>query len=77
MLLNSALSIDAAHAFAKRVEQEAGKEPAQQVKRAFELALQRAPDKVESAACEKLLTQRRLPELCRALLNLNEFAYID
>ena len=77
MLLNSSLSAEAAHAFAKRVEQEAGKEPAKQVKRAFELALQRVPDKTESAACEKLLNQHSLPELCRALLNLNEFAYID
>jgi hypothetical protein len=77
MLLNSSLSIDAAHAFAKRVEQEAGKKPARQVKRAFELALQREPDEVESTACQKLLTERSLPELCRALVNLNEFVYVD
>lgn len=77
MLLNSSLATDAARAFAKRIEQEAGKEPARQVKRAFELALQRVPDEVESAACEKLLAQRSLKELCRALLNLNEFVYID
>jgi hypothetical protein len=77
MLLNSSLSAESAHAFAKRVDQEAGKEPTKQVKRAFELALQRAPDEAESAACEKLLNQRSLLELCRALLNLNEFVYID
>jgi hypothetical protein len=77
MLLNSSLSSDAAHAFAKRLEIQAGKEPAKQVKRAFELALQRVPDEAEAAACEKLLQQRSLPELCRALLNLNEFVYID
>jgi hypothetical protein len=76
-LLNSSLAAEAAHAFAKRVAAEAGKEPRQQVRRAFELALQRLPDEAESAACEKLLTKRRLPELCRALLNLNEFAYVD
>ncbi len=77
MLLNSSLAADAAHAFARRVEREAGREPARQVKRAFELALQRAPEQAESAACEKLLTERSLPELCRALLNLNEFVYVD
>jgi hypothetical protein len=77
MLLNSSLTADAAHAFAARVEREIGKEPAQQVKRAFELALQREPDKTESAACEQLLKKRNLAELCRALLNLNEFVYID
>src|SRR5262249_36137645 len=77
MLLNSSLTAEAAHAFADRVEREAGKESAKQVKRAFELALQRGPDKTESEACEQLLTKRSLPELCRALLNLNEFVYVD
>ena len=77
MLLNGSLTADAAHAFAKRVEQEAGNERAHRVKRAFELALQRVPDHAEAAACERLLNRRSLPELCRALLNLNEFAYID
>src|SRR5262249_24402358 len=47
MLLNSSLTAEAAHAFADRVEREAGKESAKQVKRAFELALQRGPDKTE------------------------------
>lgn len=77
MLLNSSLTAEASHAFAKRVEREAGKQPGAQVKRAFELALQREPDKLEVDACEQLLTKRSLPELCRAILNLNEFVYID
>lgn len=76
-LLNSALSTQAAHAFAQRVERDAGTQPALQVQRAFELALQRQPDEMESAACEKLVTERSLAELCRALLNLNEFVYVD
>jgi mono/diheme cytochrome c family protein len=76
-LLNSALTVDAARAFAKRVETEAGNEPKRQVRRAFELALQREPDESEVAACEKLLAKRSLVELCRALVNLNEFVYID
>ena len=42
MLLNSPLAVDAARAFAKRVAQEAGDDPARQVQRAFELALQRS-----------------------------------
>ena len=48
-----------------------------QVQRAFELALQRLPDESESAACERLLTERSLAELCRVLVNLNEFVYVD
>jgi hypothetical protein len=76
-LLNSPLAVDASHAFAARVAREAGNEPADQVKRAFELALERSPTDSESAACGKLLTDHGLADLCRALLNLNEFAYVD
>ncbi len=76
-LLNSPLAADAARAFAERVQREAGDEPSRQVRRAFELALQRLSEETESAACQRLLTQRNLTELCRALLNLNEFVYVD
>lgn len=76
-LLNSELATEAARAFAKRVEQPAVEKPAQHVQRAFLLALQRLPDESESAACEQLLTEQSLTELCRALLNLNEFVYVD
>jgi hypothetical protein len=77
MLLNSSLAVEASHALAERVEQDAGNDPALQVQRAFELALQRLPDESESSACQRLLTDRSLVELCRALVNINEFAYVD
>jgi hypothetical protein len=77
MLLNNALVVDAAQALAERVKHEAGNEHARQVQRAFELALQRLPDEVELESCKRLLAERSLPELCRALLNVNEFVYID
>jgi hypothetical protein len=77
MLLNSPLSVEAARALAKRVESDAGGEPASQIRRAFELTLQRQPDELEANACSRLLNERSLVELCRALLNLNEFAYVD
>jgi hypothetical protein len=77
MLLNGQLTLDAADAFAKRVAKEAGPKPDQHVRCAFELALQRPPDEAEAAACEQLLLRRSLVELCRALLNLNEFVYLD
>jgi hypothetical protein len=76
-LLNSPLATEAARAFATRVQREAGAEPQRQVQRAFELALQRRPDESESAACQRLLSERSLAELCRALVNLNEFVYVD
>jgi hypothetical protein len=77
MLLNSPLATEAARAFATRVQREAGEEPQRQVQRAFELAVQRRPDELEATACQRLLTERSLNELCRAMLNFNEFAYVD
>ena len=77
MLLNSSLAVEAARALAERVHRDAGEESARQVERAFELALQRLPDESESVACEQLLTKLSLAELCRVLLNLNEFVYLD
>ena len=76
-LLNSPLAVEAARALAERVEHAAGMETADQIRRAFELTLQRQPDDFEAKACHQLLSERSLVELCRALLNLNEFAYVD
>ena len=76
-LLNSPLAVEAANAFADRVRREAGESAGRQVERAFQLALQRSPAPEERSACLGLLAKRSLPELCRALLNLNEFSYVD
>ena len=77
MLLNSPLAVDAARAFAKRVAQEAGDDPARQVHRAFALALQRPPGEAELTACRQLVSDHSLAKLCRVLVNLNEFAYVE
>jgi hypothetical protein len=76
-LLNSPLAAEAAHAFADRVIAEAGAHPRDQVQRAFALALQRAPSLEERADCERHLQNRGLTSLCRVLLNLNEFVYLE
>ncbi len=77
MLLNNALTIDAARAMAARIEAEAGADADRQIVRIFELALQRPPAESERVACRRLLAVRSLPELCRAVLNVNEFVYLD
>jgi hypothetical protein len=56
---------------------DAGALPEAQVRRAFALAFQRQPAPDELAACRRLAGERSLVELCRVLLNLNEFAYMD
>lgn len=76
-LLNSPFAEEMAHAFAERIEREAGGTAEAQVERAFALALQRPPDAEERLACVEFHKERGLRELCRAVLNLNEFIYID
>jgi hypothetical protein len=76
-LLNSPFAVEMAAAFAKRVEAEAGKSAEEQVDFAFRQALARRPAAGELAACVQLLQRRSLAELCRVLLNVNEFVYVD
>ena len=76
-LLHSPLAVEASQDLAKRVRQEAGDGPEAQVRQAFRITLQREPKPDEREACLRLLRRRSLPELCRALINLNEFAYVD
>lgn len=35
------------------------------------------PDSIERTDCADVLKTYTLAELCRALINLNEFAYVD
>lgn len=76
-LLNSPLAVKAAQSFADRVKMQAGDEPRAQVELAFATALQRKPTSEELASCQRLLESRGLVSLCRVLLNLNEFMYVD
>ena len=76
-LLNSPLAVEAARSFSRRVVLEAGADPQRQIERAFQIAFQRRPAKSELEACLRIAQQRSLTEVCRALLNLNEFIYVD
>jgi hypothetical protein len=76
-LLNSTLAAETARAMAERVRKEAGENTKHQIERAFILTLQRPPEKQELNACLDLLQHRSLAEVCRALMNVNEFIYID
>jgi hypothetical protein len=69
--------------FARRLRREAGDDPAQQIDLAFRLALARQPAAAEAAAMQQFLAresaatdhERALVQLCRVILNLNEFVY--
>jgi hypothetical protein len=76
-LLNNGFMVVQARQFADRVVREAGDDPAAQVKRAFELAMGRDPDAEEAAALVEVAKTHGLANVCRAILNLNEFSFVD
>jgi hypothetical protein len=78
-LLNSSLSFEAARAVGARAEREAGQDIDARVERAYLLALGRRPDVEELALARGFLSSggNTFADLCLALINLNEFVYVD
>jgi hypothetical protein len=81
-LLNNEFAYNRARAFARRVAAQAGEDRGKQVEMAFRLALGRLPDSVERSAAEAFLGrpgegEPRLAHFCQALMNLNEFLYLE
>ena len=78
-LMNNDFMLRQSKYLAERVASEAGAEKNTQIQiqTAFRIALARLPSQHESDAASQLLKKWDLTELCRALLNSNEFVYID
>ncbi len=76
-LLNNGFMVAQAAHFADRVQREAGNEPLAQVDYAMRLALGRSPSADERAALAEFLRAEGLANVCRVLINLNEFAFVD
>jgi mono/diheme cytochrome c family protein len=72
-MLNGDFLLDQAARFAKRVQQEAGDDPARQVARAMLLAFGREATPTEIDAGRSLVEKHGLPMLCRSLYNASEF----
>jgi len=93
MVLNSKATLDMAHAFADRVRAEVGDDPARAIDRTHRLALGRAPSADELSIMRTFLQRDTIllkgkkgvdhplaaavVDLCHALLNVNEFLYVD
>jgi hypothetical protein len=83
MLLNGKVALDVARAFAGRVLAEVGGDPARVVERAYRLAVGRSPDEGERKIMLAFLAKGKaafaeaVADLCHALLNVNEFIYVD
>lgn len=76
-LLNSPFAVEMAESFVNRLRTEGCNSPESQIHLAFALSLQRAPDADEAKTCTEFLRTHSLTDLCRAMMNLNEFAYVD
>jgi hypothetical protein len=82
-LLNDSVVVGIAKAFATRVTKEAGTDRDKVVDRAFALACGRPPTAEERSAMLGFLKRHTgtdaeaVIDLCHALLNLNEFLYVD
>jgi hypothetical protein len=74
-LWNSAFVLDQCERWAKRLDKEAGSEPAAQVRRAFSLIFGRTPTDDEQGTAVQLVQSHGLAALCRSLFNSNEFLY--
>jgi len=75
-LFNSKFVLQQAELLSQRLQREATSE-SQRVTRAFELCYGRAPSTDEVTACQAFIEQQGLEAFCRALLNSNEFLFIQ
>ena len=75
-LFNSRVTIDQSNAFSARVRQEVGDDVKKQIRRAYELALNRTPTKEETDDAEPIVLTHGLSTLCRVLFNSNEFLFL-
>jgi hypothetical protein len=63
--------------FAERLQRERPNNLTAQIERASWLAFGRAPSAAEQKQFAAFARQHGLPNLCRVLLNLNEFTFAD
>lgn len=74
-MMNGYLVHEESEHLAKRIEEQAGRDRAAQVARAFQVVLSRPP---KSGELEKFVSfGGDLASLCRVLMNSNEFLYVD
>ena len=76
-MMNNALVLHLAEAFAGRLAREAGNDAGCQVDRAYKLALGRLPEADERARAASVVERAGLPAFTRAIFNCNEFLYFD
>ena len=76
-LLNGEFTNRQARHFADRLRREAASEQEKQIDLAYRLALCRPPTNAERTRLLQFLKDESLEQMCRVILNLNEFVYSD
>jgi hypothetical protein len=76
-LFNGEFVNQQARYLADRLAEEVGPDPEKQIERAYRLALARPPTAGERAALLEFRKTETAAEMCRVILNLNEFVYPD
>jgi hypothetical protein len=76
-LLNSDFSVERAKALARRVEKLAGQDRSKQIAMTYRLVLAREPDARERELAGRFLERGSLVHYCQAIMNLNEFVYME
>ena len=79
ILMNNSFVLMEVKMFADRLRKEAGTDPSEQVDLAFQLALSRKPTAKEQQQSTAFLRsgENALQDFCQAMINLNEFAFIQ
>lgn len=76
-LMNSPFAQEQAEMLAARAVEEASKGGLDaQIRRSFQILLNRDPDREELAACKEVAEESGLALVCRSLINSNEFAFL-
>lgn len=74
-MMNGYLSNEESAELAKRIVKETGDNAQSQIRRAFELTLNREPNEAEMLRLQKF--NGGLEAVCRVLMNSNEFLYLE
>ena len=76
-MLNGRLVAEESQHFAARLEDEAGRDPRDQITFAFRVAFSRTPTKQELRRYNDFAEGEGLAAVCRVLFNANEFVHVD
>ena len=76
-LMNNAFVVRQTDHFAQRLNREGGADPSQRITLAYRLAFGRTPDAAEIERASRFVAERGMKNFCWALLNANEFRYLE